>query len=550
MNTAMNTTARPISRPTGPDWWRGAVGYEIYIRSFLDSNGDGVGDLAGITAKLDYLVTLGIDVIWITPFYPSPGKDHGYDVANYIDVDPQFGTLSDFDMLITAAHERDLRVFIDIVPNHTSSEHPWFRSAASDLHSPYRKYYLFRPPAPDGGPPNNWVSHFGGPAWSPDPAGSGDYYCHLFLPEQPDLDWSNPLVMDEFMAILRFWCARGIDGFRIDVAHGLAKDPLLSNNLQLRPVTEGMHPTDVFESFDHLHDLHREETIGIYRRWREEVAPFGVVLLGEMDSSNISRFGEYVGARDGLDGGFVLRTSSMTWDAESIIADLLRFDLAANGGAAWALSNHDQPRVVTRFGGGARGVDRALAVMTLMVALDGITFLYQGEELGLPNAVVIGHDEDPISTRNHGAAGRDVTRGPVPWQPGDHNGFTSADAAWLQTEPLPATLTVGAQLDDPSSTWHRYQTMVALRKRLPQLWSEQMVIVARTDCSLILRRGDLTIVANLGTTAHAVTLAASVEVEHESSEGAATITNGELTVAAESTVIVRTIGTISEAAKA
>ena len=206
-------------------WWRNAVGYEIYIRSFLDTNGNGVGDLTGITSKLDYLAALGLDVIWITPFYPSPGKDHGYDVSDYTGIDPQFGSLSDFDDLIEQAHGRGLRVFVDVVPNHSSDQHPWFQNAIADVHSPYRDYYLFRPPGADGGPPNNWVSHFGGPAWTLDPAGTGQYYCHLFLPEQPDLNWSNPAVLDEFRAILHFWCERGVDGFRIDVAHGLSKDP-------------------------------------------------------------------------------------------------------------------------------------------------------------------------------------------------------------------------------------------------------------------------------------------------------------------------------------
>ncbi|MEO6123315.1 MAG: alpha-amylase family glycosyl hydrolase [Ilumatobacteraceae bacterium] len=537
MNAASANT--PITRLVGHDWWRGGVGYEIYIRSFLDCNGDGMGDLPGVTAKLGYLAELGIDVFWITPFYPSPGKDAGYDVADYVDIDPQFGTLADFDLLVAAAHEHGLRIFADIVPNHSSDQHPWFQSAINDVDSEYRDYYLFRPAGPDGGPPNNWVSHFGGPAWTLDPAGTGEYYCHLFLPEQPDLNWANPAVMDEFLTILRFWVDRGIDGFRIDVAHGLTKDPEFRNNPQTRQITAGMHPTEVFESFDHIYDLHRIETTLIYQRWHEELAPFGTILLGEMDTANIERFNEYVGTGAGLDGGFVLTVSSLLWHPKTIISDLLTFANAANGGAAWALSNHDQPRVGSRFGGGDNGVHRALAAMTIMIALDGITFLYQAEELGLPNAVVVGANQDPISTRNEGAAGRDVARGPVPWTDGPNNGFTTAGVTWLETEALPVELTVAAQIADPNSHHHRYQQMIALRKRLPQLWQQPMEVVLRTDTELIIRRGDLTVVANLGPEAYDFVTRGPFEIEFESRESGATITVHGLRVHPESTVVIR-----------
>lgn len=537
MNAAPAHT--PLARLDGPDWWRGGVGYEIYVRSFLDSNGDGMGDLAGINSKIDYLADLGVDVIWITPFYPSPGKDHGYDVANYVDIDPQFGTLADLDALVAAAHDRGLRVFADIVPNHTSDQHAWFQAAIADVNSPYRDYYLFRPAAANGGPPNNWVSHFGGPAWTLDPAGTGEYYCHLFLPEQPDLNWANPAVMDEFLAILRFWVGHGIDGFRIDVAHGLTKDPEFRDNPQIREITPGMHPTDIFESFDHVHDLHRVETTSIYKRWHEAIAAHGTILLGEMDTRNIERFREYVGVGAGLDGGFVLKVSSMIWHPESIISDLLTYDHAASGGAAWALSNHDQPRVVSRFGGGEGGVHRALAVMTIMIALDGITFLYQGEELGLPNAVVVGDSEDPITTRNDGAAGRDVARGPVPWTDAANNGFTAASTAWLETEPLPTEFTVAAQVPDPYSTRHRYQQLIALRKRMPQLWKAPMEVFRRTDAELIIRRGDLMVVANLGAEAYDFVPEGRFVIEFESRPGGATIDVGRLRVQPESTVVIR-----------
>ena len=522
--------------PVARNWWRGAVGYEIYIRSFLDSDGDGVGDLAGITSKLEVLDHLGVDVVWITPFYPSPGKDQGYDVSNYVDIDPCFGTLDDFDRLVARATELGMRVFVDIVPNHTSDEHPWFQAAIADIDSPYRNYYLFRPAAPDGGPPNNWVSHFGGPAWTLDPAGTGEYYCHLFLPEQPDLNWANPAVMDEFQSILIFWCERGVDGFRIDVAHGLTKDPQFRDNQQVRPVTPGMHPKDVFASYQHTHDLHRPETTKIFEQWRSVVTPYDAVLIGEMDVRNIERFTEYVSG-DGLDSGFVLKLSASHWEPATLLSDLLTYERAAHGGAAWAVSNHDQPRAVSRFGGGEIGVRRAAALTTLMVALHGITFLYHGDELGLPDAVLTGVAMDPVSTRNDGAAGRDVARGPIPWDATPGQGFTSAKTAWLQTAPVEASLTAAAQIGVPGSTWERYRAMLDLRRRLPALWMEPFHIFDRQATSLVIFRGPLTIIANFDDKAFEFVPEGEFQIEFESQAGAAGGDGGHLRIEPESTVV-------------
>jgi glycosidase len=441
--------AEPVDRsalPTGPDWWRGAVGYEIYIRSFLDTNADGLGDLDGITTRLDDIDALGIDVLWITPFYPSPGKDQGYDVSDYVDVDPAFGTLADFDRLIAEATARDLRVFVDVVPNHTSDQHPWFQAAITDVESPFR------------------------------------------------------------------------------------------DNPQIRPVTPGMHPKDVFASFQHVHDLHRPETTLIFREWRKVVEPYDAVLLGEMDVRNIERFTEYLDS-DGLDVGFVLKLSANLFEPATIISDLLTYDRAANGGAAWALSNHDQPRAVSRFGGGDLGVRRAMAVTTLMLGLDGITFIYQGEELGLPDAVLVGEARDPVSTRNHGVAGRDAERGPMPWDASHLNGFSIAAQAWLDTELLPEWMTVAGQVADPTSTWHRYRDMIGLRKRLPELWSEPLEIFDRQATSLVIFRGLLTVVANLDDKAFEVTPEGTFVIEFESCAGAAGGDGGVLRILPESTVV-------------
>jgi alpha-glucosidase len=525
---------------SGRDWWRGAIGYEIYVRSFFDTTGDGVGDLNGITAKLDYLDSLGLDVVWITPFYPSPGKDHGYDVADYVDVDPVYGTLDDFDRLIAEADRRGIRVLVDIVPNHSSNQHRWFREAVADPRSPYRDYYIFRPPGPDGGPPNNWVSHFGGPAWTLDPAGTGQYYCHLFLPEQPDLNWANPAVHEEFRDILTFWCDRGVSGFRIDVAHGLTKDAELRDNPRLRPVHDGMHPKEVFASFQHVHDLHRPETTEIFREWRRLVAPYGAMLLGETDVRNSDRFGDYVRG-GGLDAGFVLKLAASKWEPATILSDLITYHGAADGGAAWTLSNHDQPRAVSRFGGDEVGVRRAVAVATLMVALDGITFLYQGEELGLPDAVLVGSAQDPISTRNGGAAGRDVARGPMPWDSEPLNGFTTGDRAWLETVPVPDGLTAEEQVGAHHSTWTRYRELIALRQRLPQLWSEPLQIVHHGDETVLVRRGNVTVIANLGGEPFEFVPAGEIRIEFESRPGAAG-GEGKLRIEGESTVVISRYG--------
>jgi len=519
-----------------PDWWRGAVGYEVYVRSFADADGDGVGDLAGITGKLPYLAALGLDVVWITPFFRSPGFDHGYDVSDYCDVDPLHGTLADWDELVARARELGLKLFVDIVPNHTSSHHEWFRQAVADPTGPYREYYVWADPAADGGPPNNWVSHFGGPAWTLDPGGSGQYYCHLFLPEQPDLNWANPKVMEEFAAILRFWSDRGADGFRIDVAHGLTKDPALRNNPVLRPVLPGMHPQEVFQSFQHIHDLHRHETALLFRQWRTAVADLGSILLGEMDTRDVPRFAEFVADGTALHAGFVLQVGLGEWHPAHIIATMLEYQAMADGGCAWEVSNHDQARAVSRYGGGEQGLSRAMALTALMTVFDGMVFVYQGEELGLPDAELLGAIEDPMSSRNgEGVWSRDVSRGPMPWTEGPVNGFTTAAAAWLATAPVPPQLTAEHQVGTVGSTWHRYQQLIGLRRQYPALWHEPFQLVEQGAEHLVARRGSLLVVANLGE--DPVTVAALAGQPVVYCTGAVPV---GATVAAECTVIVDT----------
>jgi alpha-glucosidase len=447
-------------------WWSEAVGYEVYLRSFADSDGDGIGDLAGLTARLDHLADLGVDIVWVTPFYPSPMADFGYDVADHLGVDPRFGTLDDFDRLQAAVHERGMRLLIDLVPNHTSDQHPWFRSALEGRGSPDRDRYLWRDPAPDGGPPNNWRSHFGGPAWTLDEA-SGQYFCHLFLPEQPDLNWANDDVRRDFEAILSTWLERGADGFRIDVAHSLVKHPSFGDNPVLVELTPGMSPFDRFYALRHDHDLDQPGVLDVYRSWRRITADHDAVLLGEVYLDDPERVSAYVA--DGvLDLSFYFPVLHTTWDPE-VLADVVQATLRhGRGRFAWVHSSHDDRRSVTRFGGGDVGRRRALSFLAFTAFLPGPLFLYQGDELGLEDGVVDpGAAADPVAVRNPGAAGgRDPVRTPMPWTPGAPNLGFSTGTPWLPVaENHTDDHTVEAQRADPSSTLHHVRDLLALRRR-------------------------------------------------------------------------------------
>ena len=481
-------------------WWRGAVGYEVYIRSFADSDGDGLGDLAGLRARLPHLADLGVDVVWTTPFYPTPDADHGYDVADYVDVDPRFGTVADVRGLVADCHARGLRLLVDLVPNHTSDRHAWFRSALQGRDAPHRDFYTWADPGPGGGPPNGWVSRFGGPAWTYHPP-SGQWYLHLFLPEQPDLNWRNPAVRDAFDDVLRFWCDVGVDGFRIDVAHGLLKDPELRDNpLRGVPPSADAGPSDVWNAYDHVHDEDQPELLEVYRRWHALVAPYGALLLGEVYLLDPERLRRYVAGGDGLHLAFCFPALKARWDAADIRARLGAVLDATAGALAWPLSSHDDPYAATRFGGGARGAERALAYFALLCALPGVPFLYQGDELGLDDAV-LDRAEDPVAVRNPGAAGRDGRRAPYPWSPGPHLGFTTGEP-WL---PLGRNRddrsTAAAQRGVPTSVLERVRSLLALRRTLPDLrdgevgatWVDgpaDLVVVARGAVLVALNCGD------------------------------------------------------------
>ncbi|AXG81458.1 glycoside hydrolase family 13 protein [Streptomyces paludis] len=480
--------------PVDRDWWRQAAVYQIYPRSFADSDGDGLGDLPGITSRLPYLTKLGIDAIWLSPFYPSALADGGYDVADYRDVDPRLGTLDDFDALVTAAHERSIRVMVDIVPNHTSNDHVWFRAAlAAAPGSPERDRYVFRQGKGDSGelPPTDWVSCFGGPAWTRLP--DGWWYLHLFAPEQPDLNWENPEVRADFLTTLRFWSDRGVDGFRVDVAHGLAKD--LAEPLRDIGPVRSYEPEDLPEDGSHpLWD--RDEVHTIFKEWRQVFDTYDPPRVAVAEAwVRDSRRAPYASAEE-LGQAFNFDFLNTTPDASALYAVIdkeLAAARAAGASATWVLSNHDVIRHRTRYAlpdsldGAARtawllgdgrnplpdlelGLRRARAATLLMLALPGSSYLFQGEELGLPEVADLPREvlQDPTWERNsHQDKGRDGCRVPLPWtRTGPSYGFGQGAAPWLPQPAVFGELAVEAQDGTPGSTLEFYREALRLRRTL------------------------------------------------------------------------------------
>lgn len=477
--------------------WDECVLYEVYVRSFADGDGDGVGDLLGLRERLPVLAELGVDVVWLTPFYPSPRLDGGYDVADYLDVDERYGGLAAFDAVVADTHGLGMRLMIDLVPNHTSSRHPWFRSARSRRDAPHRDYYVWRDPAPDGGPPNNWRSHFGGPAWTHDPV-TDQYWLHLFLPEQPDLNWTDRRVHDEFDAILRWWLGRGVDGFRVDVAHGLLKDPELRDNPLRGPVPDPLAPPrTAWGSYEHVHDLDQPDTPSVYRRWRAIADDHDAFLLGEVYLLEAERVVRYVG-EEALHAALWIPSVKATWDAGAIRAALQAGTAAGEGRFVWFTSSHDDQRAASRFGGGAVGRQRALAYLTLLAGLPGPLLLYQGDEIGLEDGEIdLSRSDDPIAVRSGRVTGsRDPVRTPMLWEPTDGFGFTTGEP-WL---PFGADRTpddtVEVQRADPSSIWNRTRDLLEARRRLTGgiRWIE------RGDGLVAYERGGMVVAANCGGT--------------------------------------------------
>jgi alpha-glucosidase len=428
-------------------WWQRGVVYQIYPRSFADATGDGIGDLRGIRARLDHLAWLGVDAVWLSPIYPSPMADFGYDVSDFCDVDPTFGTLADFDALLAEAHARGIRVLLDWVPHHTSDRHPWFAAARRSRADPRRDWYVWRDPRPDGAPPNNWVSAFDRhrPAWTLD-AATGQYWLHCFLPAQPDLNWANPEVRAAMRDVLRFWLDRGVDGFRVDVVHGLGKDPMLPDD---PPEWAGV-PHAALNDHASVHPILQE-----LRRF-VDAYPGDRVLVGEVFLLVAGRHPSYYGRGDELHLVFELPGAVMApWDAGDWRRRIVRAgELLDPIGAwpTWVLSNHDTPRHRTRFG----SEPRARAAAVLLLTLRGTPFLYAGEELGLENAEV-----PPERTVDPG--GRDGCRAPIPWEAAPPHGWRGAEP-WLPWPPEPARRSVEAERADPGSILHLYRRLLAVRR--------------------------------------------------------------------------------------
>lgn len=433
-------------------WWRGAVVYQIYPRSFADSDGDGIGDIAGIEAHIEDLVDLGVDAVWLSPVYPSPMADFGYDVSDHCDIDPVFGDLGVFDHLVAALHDKGIRIIMDYVPNHTSDRHPWFIDARTSRDAPTRDRYVWRDPAPDGGPPNNWVRAFSPePAWTFDDL-SGQYYLHLFLPEQPDLDWNSIDVRDDMAEVLRFWMRRDVDGFRADVVHCIGKSPDLPD----APEELAGLPACIFDHGEGTHECLR----GL-RKVVDGDRPGEHLLLGETYVFDRDQQLSYLGTGDELHLAFNFLAVHTPWEAEAWQKELEQSYAAHERVGAWptwVLSNHDLPRHVTRYGSMARA--RAAAVMLL--TLRGTPFLYQGEELGLS-------DTEVPPDRAVDPGGRDGCRAPIPWSADPTGGW--GPSAWL---PLPAraeALSFETQRRDKSSMLNHYRRLLALRRELPVLRS-------------------------------------------------------------------------------
>ncbi|WP_217207617.1 glycoside hydrolase family 13 protein [Streptomyces sp. AC550_RSS872] len=500
-------------------WWRDAVIYQVYVRSFLDSTGDGVGDLAGVRAGLPYLKKLGVDGIWLSPFYPSPQHDHGYDVADYCDVDPLFGDLAEFDLLVAAARRIGIKVLLDIVPNHCSSEHPWFEEAlAAEPGSAARARFHFADGRGSDGeePPNNWHSMFGGPAWSrvtEADGRSGQWYLHMFAPEQPDWNWRNPEIGAEFDRILRFWLDRGIDGFRIDVAAGLYKHPELPDSDD---------PEADARTRDSVNPLawNQPEVHEVWRQWRSICEEYTArdgrerLLVGEVSVPTAREHAQYVRS-DELHQAFFFDLLSAPWEADAfrkVISEAMQ-DIAGTGSTVtWVLNNHDQVRTVTRYGepateGTGLGAARARAAALLMLALPGAAYIYQGEELGLPEVVDLPDDvlTDPIFHRTGSRARiRDGCRVPLPWSgQASPFGFTSgAESAkpWLPQPEYFAEYATDRALADTRSFWHLYRDGLQLRDALPQLGEGTLRWLDSPPGVLAFVRGDgLVCAVNFGT---------------------------------------------------
>lgn len=514
-----------MHRP-GLEWWRGCVIYQVYPRSFADSNGDGIGDLPGLIGKLDYLADLGVDALWLSPVLKSPMKDFGYDISDYREIDPLFGTTADFHRLVALARDRGLSVILDLAFNHTSDRHPWFIDSRTSKQSEKADWYVWADAKPDGTPPNNWLSIFGGSAWQWD-ARREQYYLHNFLAAQPDLNFHHPEVVEQLLATMQYWLEHGVGGFRLDAINFYLHDSALRNNPARTDRSDHRDVLPLCNPYtyqDHRYDKSQPENLELLRRVRELTERYpGTVALGEISDDNAAvLISEYTSGIDRLHMAYAFDLSTAAYGAATIRGAVERIEaVIGDGWPCWSVGNHDMPRVVTRWGGEHGGPELAKLTMALLLALRGSVCLYQGEELGLPEAEVpFERLRDPYGIEMWPAfKGRDGCRTPMPWhaeQP--HAGFSDVEP-WLPVPEAHRQLAVSVQLDDPCSTLHAYRRLLHWRREHPVLRDGTLRFVEVEAPGLLLVRSagteQMLIVLNLG--------AAPITVELATAAGTATL---------------------------
>ncbi|MBN1200883.1 MAG: DUF3459 domain-containing protein [Anaerolineae bacterium] len=457
-------------------WWQHGIIYQIYPRSFADSNGDGIGDLNGITGRLDYLANLGVDAIWLSPIYPSPDADFGYDISDYCAVDPKFGTLADFDRLLEEAHRREIRIVLDMVMNHTSDQHPWFIESRSSRDNPKRDWYLWRDPAPNGGAPNNWYSVFGGPGWESDPT-TGQCYFHMFYRQQPDVNWRNPEVRQAMLDVFCFWLDRGVDGFRLDVFNAFFKHAELANNPVIFPV-----PVYGFAGQRHVNDISQPEMIPLLQELRALLDRYSTpgrerYAVGETFMGGPEKAAHYCGP-DRLHAAFNFEFLHSRWNAQLLMERVQRWEhcLGSDTWPNYVLNNHDVSRTATRWKGlfsDPQDDARLKVAAAMLFTLRGTPFIYYGEEIGMRDIPLKSKAEvlDPIGKQFWPfMKGRDGCRAPMQWSAGPNAGFSDPGVrTWLPINADSVRRNVDAECDDPHSLFNTYRRLIALRRAHPVL---------------------------------------------------------------------------------
>jgi alpha-glucosidase len=480
-----------MNLPDSP-WWREAIIYQVYPRSFLDTTGDGVGDLPGITAKLDYIAGLGVDIVWISPFFKSPMKDFGYDVSDYCDVDPLFGTLADFDQLIAKAHGLGLRIMIDQVLSHTAEEHPWFAESRRSRDNPKADWYVWADPRPDGNPPNNWLSVFGGSSWQWD-SRRKQYFLHNFLASQPDMNFHNPDVQQAHLDNLRFWLARGVDGVRMDACNFHFHDPdLRSNPPALTRDTATVTDVNPYGMQAHVYDKTRPENIDYLKKIRTLLDEFGAIAIGEVGADDaLAVMADYTADGDKLHLAYSFNLLTPEFSARHIRTQVEQFEARVKGGwASWSVGNHDSVRVMTRWGGAEPSPALAKVVLAMQLSLKGTPCLYQGDELALTEAdVPYELLQDPYGiTFWPEFKGRDGCRTPMPWTADAPNAGFTTGKPWLPVDPAHIAVAASRQEVDPDSTLNAARRLIAWRRGQPQLTRGDIVFFDAPEPVLALRR--------------------------------------------------------------